>query len=167
MSKGPFKMKYGNSAFPFKGTPTSSPAKFIGMGLSKMIRSSARQFGQTGVGQAIGRVAGSGALGIGGMVASNMLGGGSGEAAAQDGAGHTHDEAGNAIPLTKKSSPAKYGLLLGSSTLATLSRPVGVAVPKPNVVKGKSFDDNGEEKEKKTKKIKGPGIKIPAYTRKI
>jgi hypothetical protein len=34
-------------------------------------------------------------------------------------------------------------------------------------VKGKSFDDNGEEKEKKTKKIKGPGIKIPAYTRKI
>lgn len=72
-----FKMKYGHSAFPFK----SSPAKFIGMGVINRIRGIG-----SGIGQAIG---------------------GTGEEAAKSGARHTHDEAGNAIPLTKKGSPAK------------------------------------------------------------
>ena len=82
-------------AFKMKGHPLkkgNSPAKLFGIG---------KRFRDTGVGRAFGKIAGSGALGVGGMMASNMLGGGTGEGAAQGGAGHTHDESGAAIPLSK------------------------------------------------------------------
>ena len=66
-------------AFKMKGHTLkrkNSPNKFIGMGLSKMLRDKARELGDTGLGQTISKIAGSGALGLGGMLASKMLGGG-------------------------------------------------------------------------------------------
>ena len=77
----------------------SSPNKFLGR--------IARGLKNTRVGQAFGKVAGSGALGLGGMMASQMMGGGrqgmqgAGSAPAQGLSPHTHDDSGEATPLNK------------------------------------------------------------------
>ena len=187
MSK-PFKLRSGNTT-PFKqmgskeaAAGKSSPAKIFGMGLGKMIKGAARKFGQTGVGQVAGKIAGSGALGVGGMVASNMLGGqnpqrmgeaqGVGQAAAGQGGvpPHSHEEEGlnklpkggggmvdftTGAPIQRNDGQERHKSILGRETAKTPKRGAKrVVTSKKDKIKRKHWSGKTEKVKHKYKVIK-------------
>ena len=71
-------------------------------------------------------------------------------------------------PFKLKSGNSPVKTVFFGSTLAALSRPVGMAMPKPMhpSLKGENRDDTKKKKKKKIK-LKSTGVDIPTYGRKI
>ena len=137
-----------NKPFKIKG----SPAKFIGMGVSKMIRD---KFRGTGVGNLVEKVAGSGMLGIGGtLLAGGQNDQGAGEAVVPP---HTH---GDETAMTKKGSPISYTpyKMKGSP----MQRNFGINSPinKNDGIFGIKEKQGGNEDGAKDDGIVGPGSTI-------
>ena len=70
-------------------------------------------------------------------------------------------------PFKLKSGNSPVKTVFFGSTLAALSRPVGMAMPKPMPLHSKDENRDDTKKKKKKIKLKSTGVDIPTYGRKI